>query len=84
MGLAPAQNQIGVMLANGDGVKRDPGTAYRWFLIAAKGGDAKAKRNADAIGKTLDASARKRAEAAAKTFKPKPPPAPPTVATRQH
>lgn len=41
-GSTAAQMQIGALYANGMGVERDVTTAYMWFALAAKAGDAKA------------------------------------------
>jgi TPR repeat protein len=46
-GDADAQNQIGLMLANGQGVTRDDASAAYWFRRAADFGHAKAQRNLD-------------------------------------
>ena len=40
---APAQFQLGLLYANGDGVKKDPNQAYAWMLEAAKNGSPEAK-----------------------------------------
>ncbi len=39
-----AQYQLGVAYANGDGTAADLPTAIRWFLAAAKGGNAEARQ----------------------------------------
>ena len=40
---APAQFQLGLLYANGEGVKKDPRQAYAWMLEAAKNGSHEAK-----------------------------------------
>lgn len=43
LGLAPAQSNIAIALANGTGVPRNPGKAAAWAGIAAQGGEPKAR-----------------------------------------
>lgn len=44
-GYAPAQNNLGVMLGDGDGVEKDPVLALHWLKKAWKGGDSCAPQN---------------------------------------
>ena len=44
-GYAYAQNNLGVMYANGRGVPKDDAEAVRWFRLAAEQGDAAAQYN---------------------------------------
>jgi TPR repeat protein len=44
-----AQNTLGLMYANGQGVKRDDPTAAAWLRRAAAGGHAAAQRNLDVL-----------------------------------
>lgn len=43
LGLAPAQSNIAVLYANGQGVNRSPGKAAAWARIASQSGDSKAR-----------------------------------------
>lgn len=43
LGLAPAQSNIAVLYANGQGVNRSPGKAAAWARIASQSGDPKAR-----------------------------------------
>ena len=44
-GVARAQNNIGACFAEGLGVERDPGLAFRWLTLAAEGNDPVGQRN---------------------------------------
>ena len=44
-GLSPAQNTLGVLLSNGDGVKKDIGEALSWMRKAFRAGDTCAAQN---------------------------------------
>lgn len=46
-GNSDAQNQIGLMYANGQGTTRDDSSAAYWFQRAAEFGHARAQRNLD-------------------------------------
>jgi hypothetical protein len=46
-GNGDAQNQIGLMYANGQGIARDDSSAAYWFQRAAEFGNARAQRNLD-------------------------------------
>ena len=48
-GNAAAQNFLGVMYRNGQGVPRDDGEAVKWFRMAAEKGDAYAENNLGAM-----------------------------------
>ena len=44
-GFAHAQNNLGLMYANGLGVPQDDKTALKWYILAAGQGDADAQTN---------------------------------------
>ena len=44
-GTPDAQNNLGVMYANGEGVPEDDAEAVRWYRLAADQGDADAQYN---------------------------------------
>jgi uncharacterized protein len=44
-GLAPAQNQVGVKYALGQGVALDAVEAHKWFYLARRAGDSAAAQN---------------------------------------
>lgn len=52
-GLADSQFNLAILHANGLGVPEDPKQAYKWFALAAKGGDKEADRRRGAIEKLL-------------------------------
>ena len=54
-GDASAQNNLGIMYANGKGVLEDNVTAYAWWNIAAANGSATGKKNKDIIAKRMTA-----------------------------
>src|SRR5206468_5860745 len=48
-----AQNQIGLMYRKGEGTPQSPASAFMWFSLAAKRGDAKAKACLRDVSKTM-------------------------------
>jgi hypothetical protein len=52
-GDADAQNEVGVIFANGDGAIKDPVEAHAWFNLASAGGSERAKRNLRLIEQTM-------------------------------
>ncbi len=66
-GDAAAQYYIGIMYANGQGVKRDIILAYAWYSIAAEEQDM-AEENRDDIEKKLSVTQLKRAKKLAREF----------------
>jgi hypothetical protein len=48
-GHGAAQNNLGVLYANGQGVPRNPVLAYVWYSLAAAGDNGKARFNRDQI-----------------------------------
>lgn len=58
-----SQLSIGLMYLHGDGVERDPATAYAWLSLAAERNYPRYVATRDDLGKTLDADQRERAQA---------------------
>jgi TPR repeat protein len=52
-GNAKAQNALGVMYHNGEGVARSSARAFMWFSLAAKKGDASAKASLQEMSKDM-------------------------------
>jgi localization factor PodJL len=52
-GLADSQYNLGVLLENGLAGKTDPVAAYKWYALAAKGGDKDATERKDAMKSQL-------------------------------
>jgi TPR repeat protein len=52
-GFTQARHNLGVLYANGRGVKREEIQAYKWFAIAAANGHKKAVRSRDLVGARL-------------------------------
>jgi len=55
-GYAKAQNNLGVMYANGRGVLQDNVYAHMWWNIAATSGDKNASKNRDIVAKEMSSS----------------------------
>ena len=55
-GLAAAQARLGLCYATGDGAPHDPIEAAKWFILAARGGDAAANSNRRRAESTLAAA----------------------------
>lgn len=67
--LPDAQFNAGLILKTaGSGRPADPEAAYRWLLIAARGGDAQAREEAEALAPTLTDAQRAAARKAAADF----------------
>ena len=52
-GYARAQNNLGVMYDNGEGVGQDDVSAYMWFNLAAARGLKEAVRNRDGVARHM-------------------------------
>jgi TPR repeat protein len=52
-GDAEAQNEVGVIFANGNGAITDPVEAHAWFNLASAGGSERAKENLRLIERTM-------------------------------
>ena len=72
-GLADSQFNLGVLYENGLGVAADRVAAYKWYALAAKGGDADAGGLRDALTAKMSADERKKAEQQVNTFRARPP-----------
>lgn len=72
-GLADSQFNLGVLYENGLGVAVDRVAAYKWYALAAKGGDTDAGGLRDALKAKMSADERKKAELLVNTFKARPP-----------
>mgnify|MGYP002620552224 FL=1 len=72
-GLADSQFNLGVLYENGLGVAADRVAAYKWYALAAKGGDADAGGLRDALKAKMSADERKKAEQLVNTFRARPP-----------
>jgi len=71
-GLVDSQYNLAVLYESGHGVERDLKQAYKWFALAARGGDQEAARRRDRVKWMLGASELKTAEAMVQSWKPKP------------
>ncbi|HEV2081246.1 MAG TPA: hypothetical protein VGR32_02220 [Brevundimonas sp.] len=68
-GLVDAQFNAGLILKTGEAAtEADPAEAYRWLLIAARGGDVQAREEAQALAPTLTEAQRAQARQAAADF----------------
>jgi len=72
-GVLVAQNRLAIMLAKGDGVKRDRETALMWFHVTAGLGAGNAAKNRDALAHILSEDVRRRAARRADAFRPQAP-----------
>jgi localization factor PodJL len=67
-GTVDSQYNLGILYARGTGVERDLVEAYKWFALAAKGGDREAGRKRDEVAKGLDPRQLESAKASADAF----------------
>jgi TPR repeat protein len=63
-GLRDSQYNLGILYEHGLGVAKNPAEAYKWFAIAADGGDAKAARRRDGTARALTEAERGAADRA--------------------
>lgn len=68
-GLADSQFNLGVVYENGLGVAADRVHAYKWYTLAAKGGDGDAKSMSAALGAKMSADERRKADLLISTYK---------------
>jgi len=68
-GLGDSQYNLAVLYETGRGVDRDLKQAYKWFALAARGGDKEAVRRRDRVKLMLDATQLKAAEALVRSWK---------------
>ncbi len=71
-GVRDSQFNLAVLLESGYGVQADQVAAYKWFAIAAQGGDKEAPRRRDRIKTQLSAEDLKGADTALRGWRPKP------------
>ncbi|WP_427452837.1 peptidoglycan-binding protein [Litorimonas sp. WD9-15] len=71
-GVVDSQFNVGFLREGGQGVSEDLSVAYFWYNIAARQGDQGAPGRVAAIGPKLDEATRKKIEADAARFTPKP------------
>lgn len=69
-GLADSQYNLGVLFESGLGVGKDVKAAYKWFALAAKGGDKEAARRRDAVIAVLAANDKSEIDASVSNFHP--------------
>ncbi|HUG62111.1 MAG TPA: peptidoglycan-binding protein [Methylomirabilota bacterium] len=67
-GVRDSQFNLGILYAKGLGVPRDLTASYKWFAIAATGGDPDAAKKRDDIAQVLDKDALARARLAVETW----------------
>ncbi len=70
IGMADSQYNLGVLYARGIGVEQNLAEAYRWFGLAARGGDKESERKRDELASRLDQQSLKTARQAIEGFKP--------------
>ena len=70
-GNAPAQYNLGLMYARGEGVPQDYTEAVKWFRLAAEQGNAKAKKNRDIMADRMTREQIPEAQRLAREWKPK-------------
>jgi localization factor PodJL len=70
-GLADSQYNLAVLFENGLGVAQNNGEAYKWYALAARGGDGEAIRRRDALKAQLEPDALSAAERSVASFTPK-------------
>lgn len=80
LGLRDSQYNLARFLESGIGLKQDLSAAYRWYLIAARGGDTEAQARATALKGRLSADQQAQAQARAGAFQPDPASAPASLA----
>lgn len=72
-GLADSQFNLGVVYENGLGVAADRVHAYKWYALAAKGGDGDAKSMSAALRAKMSADEQRKADLLLSTYKPRVP-----------
>jgi localization factor PodJL len=80
LGLRDSQFNLARLLEAGIGVPQDLSGAYRWYLIAARGGDTQAQSRAEALKAKLSPEQETKARALAEGFQPDPASAPAALA----
>ncbi len=69
-GLTGAQQALGVMLLTGTAGATDPVEAFKWLVLAERGGHPEARAVREKVGDKVSDRDRKRGEALAQAFKP--------------
>jgi len=69
-GDAKAQNNLGNMYDNGQGVAKDDAEAYEWYLLAGAQGDEEAKKAIELMERVLTPAQRAEGQKRAREFKP--------------
>ncbi|WP_075995529.1 SEL1-like repeat protein [Salaquimonas pukyongi] len=71
LGVKDSQVNLGILYTRGMGVKADLEQAYKWFAIAAKGGDNDAAAKRDTVAKNMRPEQLEKARGEAEIWKPK-------------
>ncbi len=69
-GHAKAQAIIGRAFERGDYERKDPVEAYKWYVLASKGGERRVAKDIEQLAAKLSVKQRQEAERQARTFKP--------------
>lgn len=72
LGVKDSQVNLGILYTKGMGVEEDLVTAYRWFAIAARGGDADAAKKRDTVAQAMRPEQLEKARGEAEIWKPTP------------
>ncbi|HUT50770.1 MAG TPA: hypothetical protein VM325_15635 [Alphaproteobacteria bacterium] len=70
-GDADAQNNLGLMYANGEGVPKKHVMAYMWWSLAAAAGNKEAAKNLDIVKKRMTPAQVAKAQEMAAKWRPK-------------
>jgi localization factor PodJL len=70
-GVTDSQYNLAVLLESGLGVPKDLTAAYRWYALAARGGDKEAVRRRDRMKERLDLATIKAAETEIAIWRPR-------------
>ncbi len=70
MGVKDSQVNLGILYTKGMGVEEDLEQAYKWFAIAAKGGDTDAVKKRDTVAQAMRPEQLEKARGAAELWKP--------------
>jgi localization factor PodJL len=73
-GITDSQYNLGILYGRGLGVEQSLAESYKWFALAAQGGDQDAGKKRDEVAGRLDAQTLAAARLAVQTFTPKPEP----------
>lgn len=70
LGVKDSQVNLGILYTKGMGVEEDLESAYKWFAIAAKGGDTDAAKKRDTVAQAMRPEQLEAARGAAELWKP--------------